>query len=454
MLNQFSRRDFLATSAQTGLAAMLAGVAPTVLVGADAPVDGKPALLGGTPMNQTSYSHWPILQGDEEKYLLEVLKTGQWFRGATRLGMVSRFEEEYAKMCGSKACVATNSGTSALVNSFSALGIGPGDEVITSPYTFIATINSVLAHFALPVPIDVDLDSFQLDGKLVDAACTENTRCLMPVHIGGNPPNMDDFLAVGKKREIFVLEDACQAHLGKWRGKTLGAVGDAGCFSFQVTKNLSSGEGGAVLTDNEMFAEKVFQCHNNCRGRRTDSFDFTYGAARGVNNRMTEFQGAVICAQIKHIEKYERIRDENGLYLNKLLAEIPGVYPAKIYDGAVNAWHLYMFRIEPEQFGLNRGQVINALNAERIPSSSGYGAVDWVNFVRNIYDTPAGKRVYPKAVLDQWAERVGPLPQFQKLCSQAVWFTQNMLIGPKENMDIIADAIRRIQKNAAEIAKL
>ena len=433
---------------------MLVGAVPTVLVGSGASADGKPALLGGTAMNKTSYSPWPILQGDEEKSLLEVLKSGQWFRGSTNLQMVSRFEEEYAKMCGAKSCIATNSGTSALVASLGAIGTGPGDEVITTPYTFIATINSVLSHYALPVPIDVDLDSFQLDGKLADAACNENTRALLPVHIGGAPANLDDFLAVGKKRGLPVIEDACQAHIGQWRGKKLGSVGDTGCFSFQVTKNLSCGDGGAVLTSDEKLAEKIYQCHNNCRGRTLGSFDFSYGPVRAVNQRMTEFQGAILCAQIKHIEKYQEIRNENGLYLNKLLAEIPGVFPAKIYDGGESAWHLYMFRIDAEKFGIDRDLVLKALNAENIPSSSGYGAVSWTDFVRKSYDTPAGKRVYPKPVLDQWAERVGRLPQFEKLCSQAVWFTQNMLIGPKENMDIIADAVRRIQKNAAEIAKL
>jgi dTDP-4-amino-4,6-dideoxygalactose transaminase len=159
---------------------------------------------------------------------------------------------------------------------------------------------------------------------------------------------------------------------------------------------------------------------------------------------------------MKHVEKYTEIRDENGLYLNQLLAEIPGVFPAKIYEGGVNAWHLYMFRIDAEKFGISRDLFLRALNAERIPSGSGYTAtaVNWVDFVRQSYDTKSGRRIYPKPVLDQWAERVGRLPQFEKLCSQAVWFGQNMLIGPKENMDIIADAVRRIQKNAAEIAKL
>ncbi|MCL2709996.1 MAG: DegT/DnrJ/EryC1/StrS family aminotransferase [Planctomycetaceae bacterium] len=455
MTEQFSRRDFLSASSKAGLAAAIAGVAPTVLVGQAASPDGKPAVLGGTPVSNASLgARWPILQGEEESSLLNVLKSSQWFRGSTNLNMVAKFETEYAKMCGSKTCTATSSGTTALVSSLSALDIGPGDEVITSPYTFIATINSILAHFALPVLVDVDIDSFQVDGKLADAACNENTRCLMPVHIGGNPANLDDFLEVGKKRGIRVIEDACQAHIGEWRGKKLGAVGDLGCFSFQVTKNLPSGEGGAVLTDDEVLAEKVYRCHNNCRGRRTDSFDFSYGVGRAVNHRMTELQGAILCAQIKHIEKYQATRNENGLYLNKLLADIPGVFPAKIYDGGVNAWHLYMFRIEPATFGIDRNLLLRALNAERISCFGGYGHGNWIEFVRRAYDTPAGKRVYPKSVLDNWAERVGALPQHHKLCDNAVWFTQDMLIGSKQNMDIIADGVRRIQKNAAEIARM
>jgi len=427
-----------------------------ILVGSGASADDKPALLGGDPMTRLSYPGWPILQGDEEKLLLEVLHSGLWYRGGgTRLGSVTRFENEYAAMCGAKACIATSSGTSALVASLGALNIGPGDEVITTPYTFIATLNAILSHYALPVLIDVDLESFQLDGKLADAACNASTRCLLPVHIGGTPANMDDFLAVGKKRDVRVIEDACQAHLGEWRGKKLGTVGDAGCFSFQVTKNLCSGEGGAVLTNDEDLADKIFQCHGNGRTRTAEnSFDYSTSIVRSVNQRMTEFQGAVLLAQIKNIENNARIREENGLYLNKLLAEIPGVLPAKRYDGVTkNAYHIYMFRIDTEKFGINRDLFLRALNAEGIPCSGGYNAEDWKTFVRKSYNTPAGKRVYPKSVLDQWAKRVGPLPQYKKLCSQAAWLSQNMLLGPRENMDIIADAIRRIQKHAAEIAR-
>ena len=455
MKKSFSRRDFVAGTGMVGMTAVLSGIFPEILVASGVSENnGKPSILGGKAMNKGSYSQWPLLQGNEEKLLLEVLKSGQWFRGDSTLQMAERFEQEFASMNGAKHCIAVNSGTSALVASLAALDMGPGDEVITSPYTFIATINSIMSHYALPVPADVDLESFQVDPTCAKNVCSKNTRCLMPVHIGGAPADMDGFLALGKKLDVPVIEDACQAHLGRWNNKNLGTLGTAGCFSMQVSKNLSCGEGGAILTDDDQLAEKIFQCHNNCRGRQLDSFDFSYGSIRAVNQRMTEFQAAVLLAQMPGIEAYAQTRQDNGMYLNTLLAEIPGVIPAKLYPGTTrNAWHLYMFRIDKEKFGLDRGTFIQALEAERIPCSPGYGAVDWIDFVRTIYDTRAASRIYPKKVLDDWAERVGNLPQFERLCSEAVWFTQNMLLGPRENMDVIASAIRRIQTNAAEIAK-
>ncbi|MCL2116899.1 MAG: DegT/DnrJ/EryC1/StrS family aminotransferase [Planctomycetaceae bacterium] len=454
MSHQFSRRDFMAASGGIGLASVFSGMAPMILSASEATVDGKPAILGGTPLNQGAYSHWPIVEDEIEASLLEVLKSGNWFRGDSRLHRADQFEKEYAEMNKSKHCIAVNSGTSALIASLAALEIGPGDEVITSPYTFIATINSVLYHYAMPVPVDVDLESFQIDAKAADKACSANTRCLLPVHIGGSPADLDAFLEIAKRRDLPLVEDACQAHFGRWRGKNLGTLGTTGCFSMQVTKNLSCGDGGAILTDDDNLAEKIYKCHNNCRGRSSDSFDFTYGASRAMNQRMTEFQATVLLGQMKAVEGYAETRQENAMYLNGLLAEIPGVIPAKLYDGTTrSAWHLYMFRIDKEQFGLDRGQFIDALRAERIPCSSGYGAVDWIDFARKTYASQAASRIYPKKVFDDLAERVGTLPNFKRLCGEAVWFTQNMMLGPKSNMDIIADAIRRIQKNAADIAK-
>ena len=442
-----SRRDFLTAGGTFAAVGALGLGTPDLFAAAD----GKPAVLGGKAMKLTRRPSWPVLQGSEEESILKVLKSGQWCRMGSSNKMAIQFEEAYAKMCGSKHCVATNSGTSALITSLAALEVGPGDEVITSPYTFIATINSILAHYALPVPVDSDLESFQVDATKVEAAFTANTKVLLPVHIGGSPADLGTLLPIAKKKNVPLVEDACQAHLGKWNGKALGSLGTTGCFSFQVTKNLCCGDGGAILTNDTKLANILFGSHNNGRGNIA-SLDFRFSPLRASNLRMTEFQAAVLLAQMKNIEKNAEIRNTNGLYLNSLFSTIPGVKPAKIYSGGTSAWHLYMFRIVPEEFGLSREKVIQAMNAEGISCYNGYSAMDWVDYVKTVYRTKAARRVYSDKCLKDWGERIN-LSQNKTLCSQAVWFGQEMLLRPKSEMDVIADALRRIQKNAKVISK-
>jgi len=450
--DHFSRRDFMNQTGKLGLAAAMAAYVPTVLV-ASGQSDGKAAILGGTPVSRANFSGWPVREGNEVEYLTEVIESGRWGRLSGNF-FVERFEQEFAKMCGAKHCIATNGGTTALVASLSALGVGPGDEVITTPYTFIATINSILQHFALPVPVDVDLETFMLDPKKADAACTDNTVCLLPVHIGGNPADMDGMMEISERRNIPVIEDACQSHLGKWRDKYLGSIGLGGCFSFQASKNLNCGEGGAVLTNDEVFAQKVYMVHHANVPKNTYTRDFVFDDCRGCNFRMTEFQGATLCAQIKLVEEYARQRQENGIYLNKLLSEIPGVYPAKHYPNATqSAWHLYMYRIVKEEFGLSSRQFARAMGAERISTFGGYNAVNWGDYTRKAYAGRAASRVYSKKTMNDYVERIGTLPSFERLCSESLFIVQQMMIGPRSNMDIIAEAARRIQQNAAEIAK-
>jgi len=442
----------MAVSGAAGFGALMNDLTATRLVAADASVDDKPAILGGKPLSLGGVPAWPTLQGDEEKLLREVLNGRNWCRVHQQGSKVAEFEKIYAKMNGAKHCVATNSGTSALITTLAALDIGPGDEVITSPYTFVATINCILAHYALPVLADVDLESFQVDPAKADAACSENTALLLPVHIGGYPADMDGFLEIGSRRKLPVVEDTCQAHLGKWRDKNLGAVGTAGCFSFQVSKNLSCGDGGAVLTNDDALADQIYSCHDNSRNRGPGNADFSYLPVRGRNNRLVEFAGAVLCAQSAVIEKNAETRQENGMYLNKLLSEIPGVIPAKLYPGATrSAWHLYMFRIDKEKFGIDRNTFCKALHAENIEAWGGYGAENWMEYTKRVYSTRTARRLYSEKFLNDWTERMGNLPMYKRLCSEAVWFGQYVLLGPRSNMDIFADAVRRIQKNAAAI---
>ncbi|NWF86135.1 MAG: DegT/DnrJ/EryC1/StrS family aminotransferase, partial [Bryobacteraceae bacterium] len=270
----------------------------------------------------------------------------------------------------------------------------------------------------------------------------------------GSAADLDTILAVAKKRNLPVVEDACQAHLGEWRGRKLGTWGTAGCFSFQASKNLNSGEGGAVLTDDEELAHKCYAFHTNGHNRRGSRFDFASLGARAANLRLTEFQAGLLLAQMTRVEAQSRVREQNAQYLTRLLEQIPGIRPAKLHAGCTrSAYHLYMFRYQAEAFaGLPRSRFLEALRAEGVPCSSGYTPLNKQPFVKATLATRAYQRIYPPEVLKGWEERT-QCPENERLCQEAVWFVQTMLLGPRSDMDCIADAVRKIQAHAAALAK-
>lgn len=436
MRNSVTRRTFFAAAAAgaTTLAA-----------------NNKPAILGGAKIRTTRWPSWPVFDKTEDEALLKVVRSAAWGRGPGK--QVQIFEEAYAAVTGAKTCLATANGTSALLVSLAALGIGPGDEVIVPPYTFVATVNTVLAFQALPVFVDSDRETFQIDHRKIEAAITNRTAAIIPVHLGGNASHLDAILAVAQKHKIPVVEDACQAHLSEWRGRKVGTYGATGCFSFQASKNLNSGEGGAILSNDEDLIEKCYAFHNNSRGRRSSS-DFSY-LARGLNLRMTEFQGAMLTAQMTRLEAQSQTRTDNARYLTSLLKEIPGIAPERPYEGCTrNAYHLYMFRYDRDRFaGLPRAQFLKALSAEGIPASAGYSPLNKEPFLKNTLQSKGYQKLYSKQVWAEWEGR-NACPENDKLCAEAVWFTQNMLLPGHSDMDQIAEAIRKIQAHAGELAKV
>ena len=411
----------------------------------------KPAALGGAKARTARWPSWPVFDKKEEEALLSTLRSGQWYRGGG--ATVTKFEKAYAELTGAKACLATANGTSALVVSLSALGIGAGDEVIVPPYTFVATINAVLTHSALPVFVDTDRETSQIDARKIEAAITPRTAAIIPVHLGGSAADIDAIKAVAAKHNLPIVEDACQSHLGEWRGKKVGTYGTTGCFSFQASKNLNSGEGGAILSNDEELIEKCYAFHNNGRGRKSSGLDFSY-LYRGANLRMTEFQAALLLAQMSRLEAQSARRGANADYLTSLLKEIPGIRPARMYEGCTrNAYHLYMFRYEKDSFAnLSRAKFLKALGAEGIPASGGYAPLNKEPFLKNTLHTRGFEQIYGKDRLAKW-ERGNECPQNDLLCEEAVWFTQNMLIGERSEMDQIAEAVRKIRAYAPDLAK-
>lgn len=442
MDRKLTRRRFLRATTVTGAGLALAGRS----VSAE-----KPALLGGTPVRTTPFPGWPVLDAREERAVLDVLRSGRWFRGYGE--NVSRFEEVYAKLTGAEHCLATANGTSALLTSLSALGVQAGDEVILPPYTFIACLNVILLLDALPVFVDTDPETFQIDARKIEASITEHTAAIMPVHLGGNVADMDAILAVGRKHKLPIVEDTCQSHLAEWKGRKTGTLGTTGCFSFQASKNLNSGEGGAVLTADGSLLERCYAFHNNSHGRKGGGSGLSR-VSRGANLRMTEFQAALLMAQMTRLEEQMATREENARYLTKLLSEIPGILPAKMYDGCTrNAYHLYMFRYRKEHFaGLPRAAFLKALRAEGIPASSGYSPLNKEPLIANTLHSRAYKAIYSAERIARWQER-NECPRNDELCAEAVWLTQPMLLGPRRDMDDIAEAVRKIRAHAGSLAR-
>ena len=453
MKKHVTRRKFLGTVVA---GSALAGARP-VRIRAQARAQAGPvssssnglAVLGGTPVRGTRFPSWPVADRREEDALVGVIRSGKWFRGEH----VAAFEAKYASLTGAKHCLATANGTSALITSLSALGVGPGDEVIVPPYTFVATVNAVLLMHALPVFVDTDIETFQIDARKVEQAITDTTRVVIPVHLGGSAADLDTILEVARKRGVTVVEDACQAHLAEWRGQKVGTYGRTGCFSFQASKNLNSGEGGAILTNDEALVEACYRFHNNSRGRRNTGDDFSYRNT-GANLRMTEFQAALLIAQMTRLEAQARTRDENAGYLTSLLKEIPGITPARMYEGCTrNAYHLYMFRYDAGRFsGLPRAAFLKALSAEGVPASSGYSPLNKEPFLEDALSRRGFQAIYSKARLDAWREQ-NRCPENDRLCSEAVWLGQTMLLGPRKDMDDIAEAVGKIHAHAAQLVK-
>ncbi len=447
---KMTRRDLIRATSIAGVG--LAMGFPNIAC-AENPQTQKAAILGGPKAFTGNWSKWPVIGQVEQDELLKVLNSGRWCRLGNKTA--PKFEDGYQKITGAKKALAVSSGTSALFTMLGALGVGPGDEVIIPPYTFIATYNVIVLNYALPVFVDIDIESFQIDADKIESAISSNTKVIMPVHIGGSPYDIDKVNRVAEKHSIPVIEDACQAHMAEWKGKCVGNWGLGGAFSFQASKNLNSGEGGAVITNDDTFYRNCYSFHH--QGQGADAASLVPGSGiRGSNLRITEFQAAILLAQLTRFSEQVEKRWENAQYLTKLLKQIPGIKPAKLYDGVTkSAYHLYMFRYDKESFsGMSRTQFIKALNAEGVPCSSGYTSMTREKNITDLAQNKHYLNIYGEKRMKEWLESLS-CPQNDKLCDEeALWFTQTMLLGSKTDMEQIAEAIRKIAGCSDEISKI
>jgi dTDP-4-amino-4,6-dideoxygalactose transaminase len=402
------------------------------------------ALHGGDPLCKKSFPEWPVFDQAEEHAVLDALKSGKWGIGGR---LVPEFSGRFAGMhdCSYGICVVN--GTTALQLALLATGVRPGDEVIVPAYTFVATASAVLAVNAIPIFADIDPDTYTISPDDIAAKATDRTRAVIPVHLAGHPADMTGITDLARKNGIAIIEDCAQAHLSQWQDKSVGTYGDLACFSFQSSKNLTCGEGGIIITNNRELADRCWSYHN-C-GRTRDGVWYRHPYL-GWNYRMTELQAAILLVQLQRLEDQTNLRMQNATRLSRKLAGIKGIDPL-LHDERVtrHAYHLYIFRYNSDDFnGIQRSRFLEALNAEGIPASPGYVPLYKEGFIDDALQTTAIQQV-AATNLDYSSPAC---PVTENACSQeAVWLTQNMLLAKPPDIDLIADAINKIQENSDEL---
>lgn len=313
----------------------------------------KLAIDGGTPVLQRKdYKNWPIITDYDRKLVNDVLDSGIVAGGTAP--QVTALETEWAAYTGSKHCLTTCSGTAALHMALAAGGIGPGDEVITSAFTFLASASCALHQNAIPVFVDIDPRTYCMDAAKLEATVNERTKAIIPVHIQGLPADMDAIMAVARKHNLFVIEDACQAHGAEYKGKKVGTIGHIGTFSLNNFKNLCGGEGGLYITDDENLLNKGSLIR--CFGDEVDEVSRrrVYNASiLGYMYRNQELPAALARAQLKHLDEYNAVRIANADYLTRELGKIPGVIPPYCPPDCKHVYFMYNVRFDPKAAGVD-----------------------------------------------------------------------------------------------------
>lgn len=437
-MSRVSRREFVAATAVAGVSLAMANPSRAA---------DKPAVLGGARVHSGGWPKWPDWRESWEPEIVNVLRSGRWCRSGGG-GQVPNFEDAWAKLLGAKRCLATASGTTALITSLFVAGVDAGDEVIVAPYTFSATYNAILIQKALPVFADTDPTTLTMDPASIESRITERTKAIVPVHIYGMPCEMDAINAIAKKHNLMVVEDSCQAWLAEYHGKKCGTLGDLGCFSFQNSKHIPSGEGGAVTGNSD---ELLDHCHSfhNC-GRSVGSFH----GGRGTNYRMTHMQAAMLLQQIEKLVKETEIRRANADYLTENLAKIPGITPVRLPANSRAVWHLYAFRYDPAQFhGLPRAKFMRALSAEGIPCSGGYGDLRYEGPFEEAANSRGYKRLWSADRLKAYADSFQELKGNQQVCATTIGLGQNLLLAERSNVAHIVEAVAKLQASSETLAK-
>jgi len=411
----------------------------------------KLALLGGKPAVEGPVApQWPYYDQEERDVLMEVLESRSWYNGPK----CRELEEVFAAFQDAQYGIATTGGTVALEGICRGAGIGIGDEVITSPYTFIGTCTAILKAGATVTFADIDPDTNNIDPDEVEKAVTPRTKGIMPVHFGGLACDMDRLQAIADRHNLVILEDACHGWGATYRDRGLGSWGLASGFSFQQSKNMTSGDGGMALTSDEAVADGISCALNVGRVR----YDKAPQEMRwGGNHRMTELAAAVLLCQLKRVTAQTDIREQNAAMLSRTLSEIEGIEPVKRLPEATRvSWHVYAARFISEKFeGVSRATFMKAMRAEGVSVSGGYAAP--------VYHHPVFQQDWKASSYKPFAwpfdadapdYRNMNLPKAEQYCKERLSLSQTLMLASEEKMRDVTRAFVKVREQARDLREL
>lgn len=399
---------------------------------------GRKLAIDGGPKTVEKDFPWPIFDDSDVQALADIARQGAWGNPDCD-GHVAELEKAFADYCGTRYAVSCANGSVALRLALMATGVSPGDEVIVPPYTFIATASTVVEANCVPVFVDIDPDTYNLDPQKIEAAITSRTKAIIPVHFAGGACDMDAIMSIAEKHGLTVIEDAAHAHGGEYKGRRLGSIGHAGCFSFQSSKNLTAGEGGMVVTNDERIFDMVDSLRNVGRIKGGEWYEHHY---LGCNYRITQFQAVLLLSQLKRLDEQTRRRDENGRLLDELLMSVEGIRPLKRVEGVTrHTHHLYIMRYDSGAFnGLPKKTFARMLAAEGVPAFMGYP--------EPLYRQPVfqEKNFMCYAIPDYVDYTTVKCPVAERACyEEGVWILQHAMLGTADDMRLFVEAIRKIK---------
>ena len=390
------------------------------------------ALLGGRPIVEHLPPDWPIVDEGDRSALLAILESRVW--GGYH-PVVGELERRFAQLHGASHGIATANGTVALEIALAASGIGAGDEVIVPPITFVASATAILRVGAVPAFVDVDRDSLNLSPGEVERAITPRTRAIVAVHFAGCPVDLDALVSLCEQHRLTLIEDCAHAPGASWRGQPVGSFGAFGSFSFQASKNLTSGEGGMLISRTPELAAQAASLVN--QGRRAGGAWYEH-VTLGTNARLTGFQAALVLRQIERLPAEVRVRAARAERLRNGLAAVEGMtmLPATTDPRVTaHAYHLLAMRYDGAQWdGLARERAAAALQAEGVPVSLGYP-----------------HPVYRNALFQRHPHIVRDCPNAEEYCKKALWLPHQALLADESWIDSVIEAFAKVRRGAAAL---